>query len=511
MIIRKFKLYMVLAAASLAFSSCLDKYPENAIPSDEAVNTVDDVNQLVIGIYDSFTSSALYSGNLTLLPDIQTDLVYGVNGNTNVYGEIWRWNDILSTNTDIESVYGALYAVIGRCNFLLDHVEKVRAGVTDDDDLDRLDQYCGEAYFARALAYSELVKLFCKAYESDEDAAGQLGVVLNEHYDSQEPMVRATLKDSYQFILNDLDRAEELLQLEEDFDPSVDGALFDTVYFNEYTVYALRARIALYMKKWDEAVDYATRVIGDGRGGSQNYFLSSCTEAISSTQSYFDYMWTNDHGTEVIWKVSFTLNSYGGSLGTVFFNYDQTSVRPDYVPAQWVLGLYDANDLRASSYFAYYTTAYGLSWPLLQKYWGNTEFQSYNIYGLCMPKVFRLAEQYLIRAEAYAEQGNYAEASNDLSTLRRARYQTGGAVSVNADNWLEIVEQERVKELYMEGFRLQDLKRWHKGFEREPQDQSLENGSSLKVEADDPMFVWPIPQHEIEAPGSQIEPNESNR
>ena len=471
MIIRKFKLYMVLAAASLAFSSCLDKYPEN----------------------------------------IQTDLVYGVNGNTNVYGEIWRWNDILSTNTDIESVYGALYAVIGRCNFLLDHVEKVRAGVTDDDDLDRLDQYCGEAYFARALAYSELVKLFCKAYESDEDAAGQLGVVLNEHYDSQEPMVRATLKDSYQFILNDLDRAEELLQLEEDFDPSVDGALFDTVYFNEYTVYALRARIALYMKKWDEAVDYATRVIGDGRGGSQNYFLSSCTEAISSTQSYFDYMWTNDHGTEVIWKVSFTLNSYGGSLGTVFFNYDQTSVRPDYVPAQWVLGLYDANDLRASSYFAYYTTAYGLYWPLLQKYWGNTEFQSYNIYGLCMPKVFRLAEQYLIRAEAYAEQGNYAEASNDLSTLRRARYQTGGAVSVNADNWLEIVEQERVKELYMEGFRLQDLKRWHKGFEREPQDQSLENGSSLKVEADDPMFVWPIPQHEIEAPGSQIEPNESNR
>ena len=128
-----------------------------------------------------------------------------------------------------------------------------------------------------------------------------------------------------------------------------------------------------------------------------------------------------------------------------------------------------------------------------------------------MPKVFRLAEQYLIRAEAYAEQGNYAEASYDLSTLRRARYQTGGAVSVNADNWLEIVEQERVKELYMEGFRLQDLKRWHKGFEREPQDQSLENGSSLKVEADDPMFVWPIPQHEIEAPGSQIEPNESNR
>lgn len=72
-------------------------------------------------------------------------------------------------------------------------------------------------------------------------------------------------------------------------------------------------------------------------------------------------------------------------------------------------------------------------------------------------------------------------------------------------------QAERVKELYMEGFRLQDLKRWHKGFKRKPQDQSLTNGSSLKVEKDDPLFVWPIPQHELDSPGSQVEPNESNK
>lgn len=79
------------------------------------------------------------------------------------------------------------------------------------------------------------------------------------------------------------------------------------------------------------------------------------------------------------------------------------------------------------------------------------------------------------------------------------------------ENAMKVIEEERVKELYMEGFRLQDLKRWHKGFKREPQDQSLSNGSSLKVEADDPMFVWPIPQHELDAPGSEVEPNESNK
>ena len=48
----------------------------------------------------------------------------------------------------------------------------------------------------------------------------------------------------------------------------------------------------------------------------------------------------------------------------------------------------------------------------------------------------------------------------------------------------------------MEGFRLNDLKRWHMGFERTPQTNSLAEGSSLKIEADAPRFVWPIPRHE---------------
>lgn len=127
-------------------------------------------------------------------------------------------------------------------------------------------------------------------------------------------------------------------------------------------------------------------------------------------------------------------------------------------------------------------------------------------------KVFRLSEQYLIRAEAYVQKGDYGKAGSDITAIRMARYSSyGGSTAMSKDNAMDIIEQERVKELYMEGFRLNDLKRWHKGFERKPQDQSLSNGSSLKVEKDDPLFVWPIPQHEIEAPGANIEPNESNK
>jgi tetratricopeptide (TPR) repeat protein len=508
--IRKIKLYLIVSAMALSISSCLDKYPEDGIPAGEAIQTVDDVNQAVYGIYSAFKNKALYSGYLTLLPDLQADLAYAVNGYTNTYGNVWRWN-ILATNSEITAVYAGLYDVIGRCNFLLDNVDRVRENTTDDDKLDELETCCGEAYFARALAYSELIKMFCKAYESDDDAANELGVVLVSHYDTDEPMRRSSLKASYQFVLDDLDRAASNLKLKEDYSPSVDGAIYNSTYFNEYTVYALRARVALYMKDYEDAIKYSSKVID-----SDYYILSSVNKEISSGVSYYDYMWAYDNSTEVIWKVGFTINSYGGALGQIFFNYDYSSMKPDYVPAAWVLNLYNNNDKRYESFFKTFRTGYdhGLSWPLLAKYFGNDTFYEQKILHVTMPKVFRLSEQYLIRAEAYAMKKvpEYGKAGKDITAIRTARYSSyGGSTTLTKDNALDVIESERVKELYMEGFRLTDLKRWHKGFERKPQSQTLTNGSSLKVEKDNPYFVWPIPQHELEAPGADIEPNESNK
>ncbi|MBQ5874636.1 MAG: RagB/SusD family nutrient uptake outer membrane protein, partial [Alistipes sp.] len=191
-------------------------------------------------------------------------------------------------------------------------------------------------------------------------------------------------------------------------------------------------------------------------------------------------------------------------------------------PAQWVLNLYATSDMRYSSYFAEFATGYdhNLTWPLLVKYYGNQDFiSSALIYHVSMPKPFRLAEQYLIRAEAYCRCAtpNFSAASKDLSTLRESRFASGGSISVNEGNYLQTISDERVRELFMEGFRLNDLKRWGKlynngeGFTRSPQSNSLEEGSSLHIAADNPLFVWPIPQHEIEAPGSEVQPNESNK
>ena len=148
-------------------------------------------------------------------------------------------------------MYGGLYAVIGRCNFVLDNMAAVEAATSDDEQLDKLDNYKGHIYFARALAYSELLKCFCKAYDSDEEAANELGVVLQSSYVNPGPVKRASLKDSYQFVLDDLAKAAEYLAADDD-DTAV---IYNSAYFTVGTVNALYARMYLYMQKWEKAVE----------------------------------------------------------------------------------------------------------------------------------------------------------------------------------------------------------------------------------------------------------------
>ena len=496
----KFMKMAAVIAVAFSLTSCLEKLPGDFILEEEGMKTLSDAEQTLTGIYTAYMSGALYSGYLTLCPDIQADLVYAVQGNTNTYGTLWQW-DIRSTNSEIEAVYAALYRIIGRCNFYLDKVDGLRASLTDDAEIQYLDYYTGEVYCARALAYSELIKCFCKAYDP-ATAETELGVVLADSYSGEKPAKRASLKESYDFVINDLKKAEEMLDEENDY--------FDAPYFTNASAHAIHARVALYMQDWDAAIEHSSVLID-----SDVFELATARSYVTSTQTFLKYLWTNDTSYENIWRIGYTSTSYGSAQGAVFLNYttDYYYYYPDYVPAQWVLNLYGSGDARYDAYFANAQTGYShqLTWPLLIKYYGNETLMQSLIYHVNMPKPLRLAEQYLIRAEAYCEKGNYSSASADLSALRQTRYTTGGSISVNAANWQATISDERVRELYMEGFRLHDLKRWNKGFERTPQSQTQSEGSSLKIEAGNPLFVWPIPNHEIVSPGSQIQPNESNR
>ena len=249
-----------------------------------------------------------------------------------------------------------------------------------EDKCNTADDFCAVALF-KALCYSELLKLYCTAYNPDT-ADTDLGVVLRKYFSKEEPAERASMKDSYNFVLEDLGKAEEILtRIEEMYSKQGGLTLYSSYYMTSYVAHALHARVALYMQDWKAAIYHSTKVIDSGY-----YALSPANEAYSSTMSYFDYMWNYDLATETLWQVGFTLTSYGGALGQSFLNFttNYTYYYPDYVPAQWALNLYSSGDMRYNSYFATLPTGYahGLSWPLLVKYYGNQNFIGSYLYHL---------------------------------------------------------------------------------------------------------------------------------
>ena len=249
--------------------SCLDKFPGQSIPENGGMQNYNDAEQHVVGIYSSLKSAALYTGYLTLLPDIQSDLVYAVEGNSNIYGNHYLWT-VRSTNSEIEAVYGSLYTTIGDCNFYLDRIDAVKAKETDDEKLDELDIYTGEVYAIRALCYSELLKCFCKAYDP-ATAENELGVVLRTKYFEKEPVRRASLYDSYALVLEDLAKAEALLSDEEKNNEA------NSIYFTLAAAQALHARVALYMQDWETAIEYSSKLIDE-----HNFTLANAKTAITS-------------------------------------------------------------------------------------------------------------------------------------------------------------------------------------------------------------------------------------
>ena len=100
----------------------------------------------------------------------------------------------------------------------------------------------------------------------------------------------------------------------------------------------------------------------------------------------------------------------------------------------------------------------------------------------------RQSEWYLIKAESELGLGNAAEAKKVLNILQKARGATPTETTV------ELIWQERRKELYGEGFALNDIKRLSMPLKRTGKDQWA---GVKELPANSPRFMLPIPETEM--------------
>ena len=221
-------------------------------------------------------------------------------------------------------------------------------------------------------------------------------------------------------------------------------------------------------------------------------------------------MWVNDSGAESIMQLWADVKNWTSNVyGYIGYNNDEKYYSPDFIPEQWVLELYEQGDLRFGQFFK--DTVIRMPGPsyhnvhILFKFPGNPELKTnpaeYN--GAQKAKPFRIAEQYLILAEAYARSGNTTEARNVLNQLLEARYPGYNNEYIESDI-LHVILKERQRELIGEGFRLLDLRRFHVDLQRgEAQDESAiifpHNNVGFHRAYTDHRFVWPIPQEEIDS------------
>lgn len=211
------------------------------------------------------------------------------------------------------------------------------------------------------------------------------------------------------------------------------------------------ARVYLYKKDYAKAEEYASQVISNNTFFSlinlSDVFLKNSKEAIWQLQTLDTYRNTAD-------AITYVLPSTGPTTGTT---------SPGYLSNSLLLS-FELGDKRNSDWVGKVTTRAGLTYYFPYKYKNKTP----NILEYIM--VLRLAEQYLIRAEARAMQGNKSGAITDLNIIRtRARATPTASIpnplpdipsSLNEQQVKKVIMQERQVELFTEwGHRWLDLKR----------------------------------------------------
>jgi len=485
------RLSIIIAIALFAVTACEDfltKYPSDQVVADQAIVTVQDAEVALNGVYSGFKSTAYYGRYFVAHADVQTDELQSVIGYSNQLGEFYKWS-FLSDNGEITDAWDIMYKVIIRASNLIDAIPDI-----EDGDESTLNQIEAEARMARALAHFDLVKAFGKAY-TQADPNTELGVPIITTFELNKPE-RNTLADVYKFV------RDECILAKDAFDAA--GVAASSAYFNKASAAALLARVSLYMGEWADAVSYSTEVI------------DYSTFELETDSAGLANMYLTDQGDEIIFKIGLTKGDYDGRyIGYNYYDNTQGPPSSDYIPAEWIINAFGPGDYRDDVIFKVDSTKYNWAWPLVWKYPGNPAFyDTEKTTNANMYKVFRLAEMYLIRAEALAEQDLDELALTDYNTLRGARIVGYVDEDLSGQALKDAIWEERQRELCFEGHQLWDLKRKGMGFTRipiaHPDLGTITNPgpsqSQLTVESSDDRWQWPIPDNELRA-NPNITPN----
>jgi len=420
----------ILSILIITVSSCehyLEKVPlpSSELVTESAFQSKAVIDKVAYRMYSAFTNVT----HQTIEPRLSALADDGYNPTTiPSYGR--NFQECSLTEEDQyhgswENIYRAIYLA----NYLIEELPNHTAEDLSDDERD---EYLGAAYTIRAYCHYTLVRFL-----------GAAPLVLTTDVTESEKIGRTPVSEIYTQIESDLTKAIDLL-------PTTKG---DNYFINcRYIPQSILADVYLTQKKYDEAETAATAVISSGNysltADVSDVFLQNSSETVMATGYVIDF--TNGRGPEKVADPGGNmLLPIGGFFGA-FFEANIIAVSENLMSA------FETGDERKDNWIELRNSA---GYPDSTKRYFVAKYKHSQyalLFGATVPsgeeedqKFIRLAELYLIRAEARAQQNNLATAASDLNMIRN-RAGLGNITYTGQDDLISAIIKERRVEFFFE-------------------------------------------------------------
>ena len=397
----------------LGITSCDDALdvdlPSNQLSSETVYASDPTAEAAVNGIYQSMVTDFFYNRVHSLLGQTADELVPRT-GIANLYSS----NEIPETDGTINTNWSELYKTIYNANNVIE-------GVSKSTSLSAVKsrQWIAEAKFLRAYSYFYLTNLW-----------GNVPLVLTTNVDVSALLPQSSQENVYTQILLDLtDASKDLPTDYKNYDE-------ERIRATKWAAEALLARVNLYLGRWSDAATHATTVINQTStykiitdlGDDNSPFITDNDEAILQIP-YFNVSYTYE-GSSVFTTGGTFLLRKGNSL------FETGDARK----TNWTVDIRD----RAGVFL-------GIAPHKYQNGFGDSPVER--------STVLRLAELYLIRAEARVRSNDITGAQQDINVIRN-RALLGNTSLTDTNQLLDLIALERQREFFAEnGHRWLDLKR----------------------------------------------------
>lgn len=413
----KYILGVFVFAATISSCDLMDGIdnikPYHQLEEENYVTNAKSAEQALRGVYQNWRAWDICASRLHI--SVMAGSIRTTGGISGITG--FSTNSVEPENTTITDLYSKLYMVTNAANYLIEALENGQAVGIDSV---RNEEIIAECKFHRALSHFMLLRHFGQFYDVDSE----YGIVLRkEPYRPASPIsARNNVADCYTFILQDLTDAEE----------NCPEYVSSHAYVSRLTAMAMKAKVLLSKKDYPGAALQAQTVIN--QAANFGYELE--------TNDWSQIFWKHYLSSETLFA-PYTM----GTSEQCFINIDRTS------NSNYSIQL--SNKWAAKSGTFSKDPRYVITFEPTSSATGNGKFP----YARTSSDIgngyifMRLAEVYLIHAEAEARQGaaHYSAARSSLKVITdRAGYPEELVSNIPDNELLEAIREHKWLELATE-------------------------------------------------------------